>query len=170
MAANFTATGSDTYPAGIASGSAFMAGTGGGTSHQGSTTGFQQRILSTVFWEDSCLVTLSSNAFTFDAVGTYVILGTGGVYNSNRHIIKLQYDSTVVSYGTCEYTGSGVMTRSFVTGRAVIASGEQTGGGSVKTFSLYTGVQTAVGGNGHGVDSTHTTDEQYTTCTITKIG
>jgi len=68
-----------------------------------------------------------------------------------------------------QYANAG-MTTSHVTGKVVIGASHITGAGSVRDFGGYMASQTAIAGNGHGVNSTQSTSiEQYLQVTITKI-
>jgi hypothetical protein len=162
------------FPAGSTLGQAYLVAVDDSSSHQGSTTGYTLRILNTKVFEVGFAVTLVTNEFSFDEVGTYIINGRAPNYNSNRNIMKIMYteaggSDTDLAMGMAQYANAGTTT-SHVTGKVVIGASHITGAGSVRDFGCYMASQTAIAGNGHGVNSTQsTTIEQYLQVTITKI-
>ena len=164
-----------TFPAGTTLGQAYLVAVDNATMHQGSTTGYTLRILNTKVFGDlcGCPVTLLSNEFSFDEVGTYIINGRAPNYNSSRNIMKIMYteaggSDTDLAMGMAQYANAGTTT-SHVTGKVVIGASHITGAGSVRDFGCYMSSQTAVAGNGHGVNSTQSSTEQYLQVTIAKI-
>jgi hypothetical protein len=138
-----------------------------------STTSKSLRNLDTVLYEIGFGVTISSNEWTFDNAGSYLISASAPAFNGDRHICFLYSGtgSTLEATGTSEYTenGNGAQTRSFLNTKLVISDAQKTGGGSVKTFGMYSLVQVAVSSNGFGVDADHSTVEQFTQVQIFKI-
>ena len=106
--------------------------TNGGTSQ----TTYTKRDLNTILTNEISGASLSSSVITLPA-GTYYILASAVVYNSDNHRLKLRNttDSTNTLLWTTEFTnGSGyVSNRSFVMGRFTI--------GATKNFELQHKVQ-----------------------------
>jgi len=152
-------------------GRAYLVAVDDSTTHQGSTTGWTLRILNTKVFGDSCgcPVTLGSNEFSFDEVGTYIIDARAPNYNSNRNILRLMYDTgtTEVAVGMAQYANVNTTT-SHVSGQVTITSGIITSA-TPRTYGLYMACQTAISGNGHGVNNTSVTTEQYLQVNIAKI-
>jgi len=164
-----------TFPAGTTLGQAYLVAVDDSSSHQGSTTGYTLRILNTKVFEVGFAVTLptATNEFSFDEVGTYIINGRAPNYNSSRNIMKIMYteaggSDTDLAMGMAQYANAGTTT-AHVTGKVVIGASHITGAGSVRDFGCYMSSQTAVAGNGHGVNSTQSSTEQYLQVTIAKI-
>ena len=160
------------YPVGHILGSACLVRVHNGSDGT-STTSKSLRNLDTVLYEIGFGVTISSNEWTFDNAGSYLISASAPAFNCDRHICFLYSGtgSTLVATGTSEYTenGNGAQTRSFLNTKLVISDAQKTGGGSVKTFGMYSIVQVSVSSNGFGVDSSASTVEQFTQVQIFKI-
>jgi hypothetical protein len=161
-----------TFPTGHILGSACLVRVHNGSDGT-STTSKSLRNLDTVLYEIGFGVTISSNEWTFDNAGSYLISASVPDFNGDRHICFLYSGtgSTLEATGTSEYTenGKGAQTRSFLNTKLVISDAQKTGGGSVKTFGMYSLVQVAVSSNGFGVDADHSTVEQFTQVQIFKI-
>tara|TARA_R110000803_G_C11938775_1_gene316295 strand:+ start:43 stop:654 length:612 start_codon:yes stop_codon:yes gene_type:complete len=138
-----------------------------------STTSKSLRTLDTVLYEIGFGVTISSNEWTFDNAGSYLISASAPAYNSTRNICFLYSGtgSTLEATGTSEFSenGSATQTRSFLYTKLVVSDAQKTGGGSVKTFGMYSITSVAVAANGFGPDSSASTVEQFTQVQIFKI-
>ena len=167
-----TTVGSGGSPAvGTLLGAAFLADVTDGTGGASSTSNTLRR-LTTVHYEVGFGVTLSTNEWTFDNSGTYLIQASAPAYKSNRSITTLYSGtgSTLEATGTAEYSLStdSVTNRSFLFAREVISASQITGGGSVKSFGIYTIVNNT-DTDGFGVDAQDSTAEEYTQVQIFKI-
>ena len=151
------------FPAGVVIGMAFLADVTNGTGGASSTSAALRKLNTTIF-SINCPVTISSNEFSFDEIGTYVIYASAPSYAANRHILRLSDDggSSFIGVGSAEYTFSSnsVVTRSFLCKNVTVSSSQITGGGSQKDFGLFHIVD-VTDANGFGVSSEETTTEQF---------
>ena len=134
--------------------------TAGGTSQ----TSYTKRDLNTTLTNEISGASISSSVITLPA-GTYYILASAPIYNSNFHRLKLRNttDSSDTLLGTTEYTdnANAGFNRSFVFGRFTIASS--------KNFELQHKVSSSHSTNGLGVPSSFSETEVYADCQIWKV-
>ena len=151
------------FPAGVVIGMAFLADVTNGTGGASSTSATLRTLNTTVF-SINCPVTISSNEFSFDEIGTYVIYASAPSYAANRHILRLSDDggSSFIGVGSAEYTSSSnnVVTRSFLCKNVTVSASQITGGGSQRDFGLFHIVDNT-DANGLGVSNDDTTTEQF---------
>ena len=151
------------FPTGVVIGMAFLADVTNGTGGASSTSATLRKLNTTVF-SINCPVTISSNEFSFDETGTYVINASAPSYAANRHILRLSDDSgsTFIGVGSTEYTSSSnnVVTRSFLCKNVTVSASQITGGGSQRNFGFYHIVDNT-DANGFGVSNDDTTTEQF---------
>jgi hypothetical protein len=136
------------------------AGTSGGTSQ----TSYTKRDLNTTLTNEISGASISSSVITLPT-GTYYIMASAPVFNSDRHRLKLRNttDSSDTLLGTNEYSDgtNSVQNRSFVTGKFTIAA--------QKNFELQNEVETSVATNGLGVNADDGNIAIYTNCQIWKV-
>jgi hypothetical protein len=151
------------FPTGVVIGMAFLADVTNGTGGASSTSATLRTLNTTVF-SINCPVTISSNEFSFDEIGTYVIYASAPSYAANRHILRLSDDggSSFIGVGSAEYTSSSnnVVTRSFLCKNVTVSASQITGGGSQRDFGLFHIVDNT-DANGLGVSNDDTTTEQF---------
>jgi hypothetical protein len=151
------------FPTGVVIGMAFLADVTNGTGGASSTSATLRTLNTTVF-SINCPVTISSNEFSFDEIGTYVIYASAPSYAANRHILRLSDDggSSFIGVGSAEYTSSSnnVVTRSFLCKNVTVSASQITGGGSQRNFGFYHIVDNT-DANGFGVSNDDTTTEQF---------
>ena len=151
------------FPAGVVIGMAFLADVTNGTGGASSTSATLRKLNTTIF-SINCPLTISSNEFSFDETGTYVINASAPSYAANRHILRLSDDSgsTFIGVGSTEYTSSSnnVVTRSFLCKNVTVSASQITGGGSQRNFGFYHIVDNT-DANGFGVSNDDTTTEQF---------
>jgi len=142
---------------------AFLADVTNGTGGASSTSATLRKLNTTIF-SINCPLTISSNEFSFDETGTYVINASAPSYAANRHILRLSDDSgsTFIGVGSTEYTSSSnnVVTRSFLCKNVTVSASQITGGGSQRNFGFYHIVDNT-DANGFGVSNDDTTTEQF---------
>jgi len=138
-------------------------GTAGGTFTSGA---WQTRDLNTESHDPASLGSLSSNQVTL-AAGTYEFWVSAPAYTVDFHIARLYNvtDASVIAYGTTEFAdaGTGMTTRSFVTGRFTIASSK-----AVRVEHRCTSSRTTTGyGRAANITSV---EEVYTIAVFRKTG
>ena len=151
------------FPTGVVIGMAFLADVTNGTGGASSTSATLRKLNTTIF-SINCPVTISSNEFSFDEIGTYVIYASAPSYAANRHILRLSDDggSSFIGVGSAELTSSSnfVVTRSFLCKNVTVSASQITGGGSQREFGLFHIVHTT-DANGWGFSNDDTTTEQF---------
>ena len=154
------------FPTGVVIGMAFLADVTNGTGGASSTSATLRKLNTTIF-SINCPVTISSNEFSFDEIGTYVINASAPAFGANRHILRLSDDggSSFIGVGSPEYTEQTassiyVTTRSFLCKNVTVSSSQITGGGFQKDFGLFHIVD-VTDANGFGISSEETTTEQF---------
>jgi hypothetical protein len=152
------------FPTGVVIGMAFLADVtdgGAGTSSLTATL----RTLNTAIFNINCPTTITSNEFSFDETGTYIIYASAPAYIADRHILRLSDDagSTFIGVGTAEFQqpSSSTQTRSFLCKDVTITSSQITGGGSQRDFGFWHIVDNAVASTGLGAGNSDTTTEQF---------
>lgn len=133
----------------------------GGTFTSGS---WVTRTLNTEVSDTDGIVSLSSNVFTLGA-GTYLIEWSAPAYKVGNHATRLynNTNSTVVNYGTAEFTSSSdnTQTRSF--GAAKVTISASTG------YKVEHRCSTTSNTYGLGANATFGNVEVYTQVKITKL-
>jgi hypothetical protein len=158
------------YPAGHILGSACLVDVTNGADGTSSTSN-SLRKLNTVLYEVGFGVTISSDEWTFDQAGSYLITASAPTYGAQRTISRLYSGtgSTLEATGTAEYNTAVTNTRSFIITKLVITDAQKTSGASEKTFGIYSIVDAVDATNGHGVGNNESTVEQFTQVQIFKI-
>ena len=130
------------------------AGTNGGSSSTGS---FLVRDINSEIYDPEGIVSISGNRFTLQA-GTYIIRWSAPAIVSTNHQTQLYNftDSTVVEYGSSEYTSTSYadQTRSIGFARVVITAS--------KAFEIRHRFGNARSSDGMGVAANFATEEVYT--------
>lgn len=125
------------------------ASTAGGTFTTGAV---RTRDLNTEHFDPDGIVSLSSNQFTLQA-GTYFIRWSAPAFNASRHVSQLYNvtDTSIVEFGTSEYTQSDSNTTTHSTGNARVTIA------SAKAFEIRHENQNTSVGNGFGIGVSHAT-------------
>ena len=152
-----------TFPTGVFIGMAFLAdvtdGYGGASSESATLRTLNQNIFNI-----NCPTTISSNEFSFDQSGTYIIYASAPAFRSERHILRLSDDSgsSFIGVGSAEFNvnSNSATTRSFLCKNVTISSAQITGGGSQRDFGFWHIVDSAKSTDGLGQGNNDTTTEQ----------
>jgi len=170
---NTTIDATATFPTGVVIGMAFLADVHDGSRGTGSLAGDHLRDLNTTLFSVNCPVTISSNEFSFNEAGDYIITAKGTAFAVNNNFVYLSTDggSTELATGSSRYVhNSGYAdVVSTVSTKVTIGASEITSGGSQKDFGVWHYVSTANTSNGFGVGTGGTTVEQFTQVLIHRI-
>ena len=152
-----------TFPTGVFIGMAFLADVTDGYVG-GSSTSATLRTLNQNIFNINCPTTISSNEFSFDESGTYIIYASAPAFRSERHILRLSDDSgsSFVGVGSAEFNvnSNSAATRSFLCKNVTISSTQITGAGSQRDFGFWHIVDSAKSTDGLGQGNNDTTTEQ----------
>ena len=152
-----------TFPTGVFIGMAFLADVTDGYVGGSSTTA-TLRILNQNIFNINCPTTISSNEFSFDESGTYIIYASAPAFRSERHILRLSDDSgsSFIGVGSAEFNvnSNNAATRSFLCKNVTISSTQITGAGSQRDFGFWHIVDSAKSTDGLGQGNNDTTTEQ----------
>lgn len=152
-----------TFPTGVFIGMAFLADVTDGYAGGSSTTATLRTLNQNIF-NINCPTTISSNEFSFDESGTYIIYASAPAFRSERHILRLSDDSgsSFIGVGSAEFnvSSNSAATRSFLCKNVTISSTQITGGGSQRDFGFYHIVDNAKTTDGLGQGNNDTTTEQ----------
>tara|TARA_S200002703_G_C3733536_1_gene225484 strand:- start:233 stop:814 length:582 start_codon:yes stop_codon:yes gene_type:complete len=161
---NGTLGSSVVFPTGVVIGMAFLADVTDENAGGSSLTA-TLRTLNTAIFNINCPTTITSNEFSFDETGTYIINASAPAYIAERHILRLSDDagSTFIGVGTTEFqtASSTSQTRSFLCKDVTITASQITGGGSQRDFGFWHIVDNVQANTGLGVNNNDTTTEQY---------
>jgi len=169
---NGTLGSSVVFPTGVIKGVAFLAEVTNGDAGASSTSS-TLRTLNTEIYAENCPTTITSNEFSFDETGTYLIQASAPAYKADGHILRISDDagSSYIFTGSAGYNAvaAAVQTRSFVFGKVTIGSANITGGASQKDYGFWQIVDTSKTANGQGNNNGDTTTEQHLQVQIFRI-